>query len=153
VGFPELGGASPVLREATMRKTGAAALPRAEPLPADKLLGAEHDATLVQIESQLVGMRTSQTEQVLELQTGARTYQARLDTRNGLAPQMALGSRLQLTGVYVGQGGDRAAGRSIDSFELLLNAPSDRTQIIQQLHITAAHVICGLAESALHPKG
>jgi signal transduction histidine kinase/uncharacterized protein YdeI (BOF family) len=125
VGFPELGGASPVLREAIMRKTGAAPLPHAEPLTANTLLSADHDATLVQVVSQLVGMRSSQTEQVLELQTGARTYQARLNTRNGLAPQMALGSRLQLTGVYAGQGGDRAAGRSIDSFELLLNAPSD----------------------------
>ena len=118
VGFPELGGASPVLREAVVRRTGSAPLPRAEPLAADKLLSADHDATLVQIESQLVGMRTSQTEQVLELQTGARTYQARLDARNGLAPQMALGSRLQLTGVYAGQGGDRAAGRDIDSFRI-----------------------------------
>jgi PAS domain S-box-containing protein len=125
VGFPELGGASPVLREAIMRKTGAAALPRAEPLTANTLLSADHDATLVQVVSQLVGMRASQTEQVLELQTGARTYLARLDTRNGLAPQITLGSRLQLTGVYAGQGGDRAAGRSIDSFELLLNSPAD----------------------------
>ena len=141
VGFPELGGASPVLREAIMRKTGAAALPRAEPLTADKLLGAEHDATLVQIESQLVGMRSSQTEQVLELQTGARTYQARLDTRNGLAPQMALGSRLQLTGVYVGQGGDRAAGRSIDSFELLLNSPADVKVLKRPAWWTLGHTL------------
>jgi signal transduction histidine kinase len=125
VGFPELGGASPVLREAIARKTGEASLPRAEPLPADKLLSADHDATLVQIASQLVGMRASQTEQVLELQTGARTYLARLDTRNGLVPQITLGSRLQLTGVYAGHGGDRTEGRDIDSFELLLNAPAD----------------------------
>ncbi len=37
--------------------------------------------------------------------------------------------------------------------ELVLNAPSDRTPIIQQLHITAAHIICGLVESALFPQG
>lgn len=36
--------------------------------------------------------------------------------------------------------------------QLLLNAPSDRTPIIQQLHITAAHIICGLVESALFPR-
>jgi D-sedoheptulose 7-phosphate isomerase len=37
--------------------------------------------------------------------------------------------------------------------DLLLNAPSRRTPMIQQLHITAAHIICGLVESALCPKG
>lgn len=43
-------------------------------------------------------------------------------------------------------------GAMADHCELLLNAPSDRTPIIQQLHITAAHIVCGLAESALFPK-
>jgi signal transduction histidine kinase len=125
VGFPELGGASPVLREAIARKTGTASLPKAEPLPVDALLSADHDATLVRIESQLVGFRTNQTEQVLEMQAGPRTYLARLDNRNGLVQQMHLGSRLQLTAVYAGQGGDRSEGRDIDSFELLLNSPAD----------------------------
>jgi D-sedoheptulose 7-phosphate isomerase len=36
--------------------------------------------------------------------------------------------------------------------ELVLNAPSDRTPIVQQLHITAAHIICGLVEAALFPR-
>jgi D-sedoheptulose 7-phosphate isomerase len=36
--------------------------------------------------------------------------------------------------------------------DIVLNAPSKRTPVIQQLHITAAHIICGLAERALHPK-
>ena len=44
-------------------------------------------------------------------------------------------------------------GVMADQCELILNAPSDRTPIIQQLHIAAAHIICGLVESALFPKG
>jgi D-sedoheptulose 7-phosphate isomerase len=52
----------------------------------------------------------------------------------------------------VGFTGAEGAGMA-NHCELSLNAPSDRTQIIQQLHITAAHVICGLVESALCPKG
>jgi signal transduction histidine kinase len=36
-----------------------------------------------------------------------------------------VGSLLNLTGVYVGRDVDRSAGRAIDSFELLLNAPED----------------------------
>lgn len=34
----------------------------------------------------------------------------------------------------------------------LLVAPSDETAIIQQIHITAAHAICGLVEHELFPK-
>lgn len=37
--------------------------------------------------------------------------------------------------------------------DLLLNAPSKRTPIIQQMHITAAHIICGLVERKLFPRG
>jgi D-sedoheptulose 7-phosphate isomerase len=46
-----------------------------------------------------------------------------------------------------------AGGAMVEHCELVLNAPSDRTPIIQQLHITAAHIVCGLVESALFPKG
>jgi D-sedoheptulose 7-phosphate isomerase len=44
-------------------------------------------------------------------------------------------------------------GAMADHCELVLNAPSDRTPIIQQLHITAAHIVCGLVERTLFPKG
>jgi D-sedoheptulose 7-phosphate isomerase len=33
--------------------------------------------------------------------------------------------------------------------DLILRAPSDRTPLIQQVHITAAHIVCGLVERAL----
>ena len=36
--------------------------------------------------------------------------------------------------------------------DLLLVAPSDETAIIQQIHITAAHAICGLVEYELFPQ-
>jgi signal transduction histidine kinase len=125
VGFPELGGTSPVFREAVARKTGTPPMPKAETLPADMLLSADRDATLVSLESHLVSFRSNRTEQVLELQAGPRTYLARLDARNGSVQPMPMGSRLQLTGVYAGQGGNRTEGRDIDSFELLLNSPAD----------------------------
>jgi D-sedoheptulose 7-phosphate isomerase len=37
--------------------------------------------------------------------------------------------------------------------QLLLHAPSDSTPLIQQIHIMAAHVICGAVEERLFPKG
>ena len=50
---------------------------------------------------------------------------ARLDATTNLMQPIPAGSRLQLTGVYAGRGGDRSVGRDIDSFELLLNSPAD----------------------------
>jgi D-sedoheptulose 7-phosphate isomerase len=35
--------------------------------------------------------------------------------------------------------------------DIKLCAPSDRTPLIQQIHITAAHIICGLVEKAMFP--
>ncbi len=37
--------------------------------------------------------------------------------------------------------------------DALLRAPSERTAVIQQIHITAAHVICGLVERRLAGAG
>ncbi len=37
--------------------------------------------------------------------------------------------------------------------DVILHAPSDRTAVIQQIHITAAHVICGLVERRLAGAG
>jgi D-sedoheptulose 7-phosphate isomerase len=42
----------------------------------------------------------------------------------------------------------RTGGKMAGLCDLLLNAPSDSPPIIQQIHITAAHIICGLVESA-----
>ena len=36
--------------------------------------------------------------------------------------------------------------------DLCLRAPSDSTPLIQQLHITAGHIICGLVEERLFPR-
>ena len=47
-------------------------------------------------------------------------------------------------------GGDGGAMR--ESCDLLLRAPSVRNVIIQQIHITAAHILCALVESTMFPK-
>ena len=43
------------------------------------------------------------------------------------------------------------AGR-MEGCDLLLVAPSSCTPIIQQIHITTAHVLCALVERALYPR-
>ena len=39
-----------------------------------------------------------------------------------------------------------------DLCSLLLEAPSDKTAIIQQIHIVAAHIVCALVERAMFPR-
>ncbi len=45
------------------------------------------------------------------------------------------------------------SGRMGPHCEILLAAPSTKTPIIQQIHITAAHVICALVERDIFPQG
>lgn len=36
--------------------------------------------------------------------------------------------------------------------DITLHAPSDSTPLIQQVHITAAHIVCGMVEARLYPR-
>lgn len=126
VGFPDLlGSAAPVLREAVVRKTGNAPLPAARVLSADNLIQTDHDATRVRVEGLLLNLRQTKTDTVLELQQGVRTFVAHVSDADNSLPSLATGSRLELTGIYAGLGGNRAAGQDIAAFELLLKSPTD----------------------------
>jgi D-sedoheptulose 7-phosphate isomerase len=46
----------------------------------------------------------------------------------------------------------RTGGEMASRCDLCLRAPSDSTQLIQQIHITAGHIICGLVEERLFPQ-
>ena len=39
-----------------------------------------------------------------------------------------------------------------EACSVLLEAPSGRTAIIQQIHIVAAHIVCGLVERTMFPR-
>lgn len=47
----------------------------------------------------------------------------------------------------------RTGGEMSRRCDLCLHAPSDSTQLIQQIHITAAHIICALVEERLLLRG
>jgi D-sedoheptulose 7-phosphate isomerase len=47
----------------------------------------------------------------------------------------------------------RTGGDMSPRCDLCLHAPSDSTPLIQQIHITAGHIICGLVEERLFPRG
>jgi signal transduction histidine kinase len=137
VGFPSLTGPSQVLQEALVRKIGVAPLPEARSLDADSLFRSANDATCVRVEAVLLNLSADQ--RTLELQAGLRRFLARLDGsakpagsqpagpetgqwRDLDAPR---GSRLELTGVYAGHGGNRTIDGEVANFELLLNSPKD----------------------------
>ena len=46
----------------------------------------------------------------------------------------------------------RSGGEMASRCDLCLHAPSDSTPLIQQIHITAGHIICGLVENRLFPQ-
>jgi signal transduction histidine kinase len=137
VGFPNLAGPSPVLQEALARKIGVDPLPDARPLDAESLFRPANDAVRVRVEAVLLNL--SADRQTLELQAGLRRFLAHLeDNDSSAAPQpdspeagrfkgidVPLGSRLELTGVYAGHGGNRTTETEVANFELLLDSPSD----------------------------
>jgi signal transduction histidine kinase len=125
VGFPDLAGPSPVLREAVVRRFGLAEVSNPRKLKPDELVRDEYDSTLVQVDGVLLGTSSTPGGDVLEIQTGLRRFMAVVDDKTGLKGKMVAGSRLELTGVYEGEGGDRVLGRPIDSFRLLLNSGFD----------------------------
>lgn len=64
------------------------------------------------------------------------------------AVEAARQRRMAVIGFTGRSGGDMAA-----LCDLCLRAPADSTPLVQQLHITAAHIICGLVEARLFPRG
>jgi signal transduction histidine kinase len=124
VGFPQMGGPSPVLQEARVRANGRLPLPPPVSIAGPELLNSRHDSTLVQVEALLVNDRINRLERVLELQAGQSHFTARLKSAFAGAPPLEIGSKLQLTGVYFSAVGDEAGG-NLDAFELGLNNPGD----------------------------
>ena len=49
---------------------------------------------------------------------------------------------------FAGHSGGAMAGLC----DMLFLAPADETPIIQQLHITAAHVLCAMCERSMFPR-
>lgn len=45
-----------------------------------------------------------------------------------------------------------AGGEMVGVCDVVLKAPAASTPLIQQLHITAAHIVCGLVEERLFPR-
>jgi signal transduction histidine kinase len=123
VGFPKLGGPSPVLQEAQIRRTGHAALPPPVEVLPERLLDRGLDSTPVEVRATLISDTLHPGERVLELQNGPRHFVARLRTGPQLPALLAAGCQLKLTGVYASADEDQEQiGATSAPFELLLNS-------------------------------
>ena len=124
VGLVELGGTSPVLREAITRKTGHLPLPVPQPLVFDRT-NATYDSSRVWVEGLLLSVKDNGSERLLEMQAGLKHFVARLLADDGAAVSWPVGSRLKLIGIFSDLGGSPQERQSVNFFELLLNSPAD----------------------------
>lgn len=128
VGYPDIGQTELILREAQLKKNGAAPLPPPKRLDESALSQANLNSTRVRVEGRLLGWHAEQSAIVLELQSGVRLYLARIASSDPAALSLRPGSRLALAGVYVARGNaPHISTANNESFELLLNSPADIT--------------------------
>jgi signal transduction histidine kinase len=125
VGYPEIGGPSPRLRQAVVRKTGAALLPQPRALAGAEWLQKGLDSTLVCVEGKLIGLHSEQNSPVLELQSDARLLVARVKPGAAERLSLRLGSKIQLAGIYAETGHYQRLRGQVAAFELLVNSPAD----------------------------
>jgi signal transduction histidine kinase len=125
VGYPEISGPSPLLRQAFVRKTGAAKLPQPKVLAGPELAQKGLDSMRVVVEGKLMGMHSEQKSPVLEIQSSGQLFVARIKPGARGPHSLRLGSQLQLCGVYAETGHNRRLGDQVGTFELLVNSPAD----------------------------
>jgi len=125
VGYPDLGRSELVLREALLKRIGTAPLPAPKKLPESVVSGLNLNSARVRVEGKLLGWHTEEGGPVLEMQSGARLFLARLAAGKTTPLPLRSGSRLAVEGVYVGRNQGQNPGVDNESFELLLNSLTD----------------------------
>jgi signal transduction histidine kinase len=131
VGYPDVGRTALELHEVILRKTGEAAPPPAKKLAESELTREGLDSTRVRVEGKLLGWHWEQGAPVLQMQSGAHLYFARLAPGTGRQLSLRPGSRLALEGTYVGSGRNPYSDAPAEGFELLLNSPADLVVLSQ----------------------
>ena len=156
VGYLDISRKVLLLREVVLRKTGAAPLVAAKKLTESELMQQGLDATRVKVQGYLHGWHTEQGSRVLEMQSGAHLYLARLKQAGDDYFPLRSGSRLALEGIYVQQGHAQGLNVGADSFDLLLNSSADIVVLsqpswwtLQRLLIVVGVLLVVLAVTAI----
>ena len=130
VGFPHLGGPTPILQEAQVRKTGHAPRPVPVVVSSKDLLNPKHDSTLVQVQALVVSDALQMDRRVLELNAGPLHFLATLRVEGENKKLLPPGSLVQLIGVYSSAIED-LAHKNPGAFELLVSNETD-ISVLQQ---------------------
>ena len=126
VGYPEISGPAPLLREAVVRKTGRSTGLNPLIFDGNETNQEACDSMLVRISATLMGIHAEPESRVLEMNAGGHLFLARLpDT--GADNFLRLGSQLALTGVLVGKVTDSSEASRPSGFELLMSSPDQVT--------------------------
>jgi signal transduction histidine kinase len=156
VGYLDIDRKALLLSEVLVRKIGAATLPAARKLSESELTGGSLDSGRVRVEGKLLGWRMEQGAAVLEMQSGARLYPARLAPGESLQSSLRPGSRLALEGVFVESGRNQHPVAEAASFEMLLNSAADISVLsqppwwtLQRLLVIVGILLVGLTFSVI----
>jgi signal transduction histidine kinase len=134
--FPTLNGSVNMLTEALVRPAKSIEHVGSKDLDLSEALSSKQSGTLVHASATLLGQSTNESGQVLELQELQRVFVATLATGQGNMPDIAPGSRLQITGVCDNEttaelqpGEKPASAQTLASLNILLRSPRDVTVI------------------------
>jgi PAS domain S-box-containing protein len=124
VGFPGVGGFSPILQDAVYRKIGTGAEPPPVVVTAEQALLGGHDSELIRIQGRLLGISRHAKQQALTISTGSIMVAAEINEAAGQErlEQVRNGSLVQLTGICNVRVNEN---RSPEGFTLLLRSPAD----------------------------
>jgi signal transduction histidine kinase len=130
VGYPDISGPAPLLREAILRKTGQTAHPAPLILDRGDPMQENVDSMLVRISATLMGIHSEPDSRVLEMNANGHLFLARLpDIKESIS--LRIGSQLALTGVYVEKAMTWSESGKPSGFELLLSSTSQMTVLSQ----------------------
>ena len=95
-GLPELGSAAPVLRDAVVRKTGRRPLSQPRWLESTNLNHAEWDSTRVRLRGELIQIRETSNERILDMKAGTQFFIVRLNDKTARLPWLPPGCLVEL---------------------------------------------------------
>jgi PAS domain S-box-containing protein len=130
VGYPAVGGFSPMLKDAVYRKIGTGAQPPPLAVTAAQALSGIYDCQLIQIRGRLLGVSPGARRNSLTVNAGGVMVEAEIQggAGQGLPTRARTGSLLQLTGICNVRVDEN---QNPVGFALLLRAPDD-IAVLQQ---------------------
>ncbi len=121
-GFPTIGEYTHILDHGVFDDLQSSGTPVSQVITAKQAMTGEYNAALVKIDGVLIGRSRERADQVLTLQSGPVTFEARLESGPAALDFLREGSHLRLAGVLVTEADETHVSRA---FRILLASPAD----------------------------